>query len=227
MSTPQPPAYGQQPDGQPAAPAGKEKKPLYKKKRVIIPAALVAVVIIANAGGGSEDSADTTNASNDTTAESEAPAESEAAAPAEPAEPAAAPEPPKPQYAGALEKDKVAEPGGSIDLSGWTVTASALTPKESAFGTQNYCTDVTMVNRDDEQQEYNGLSWKLQTPNGNVQDMTFTGESDLTSGGLAPGGNVSKQVCFEDQEAGAGQYVLTWQPDIFSSEARGVWLNSL
>lgn len=67
----------------------------------------------------------------------------------------------------------------------------------------------------------------MQTPNGNVQDPTFTGENDLESGGLAPGGNVAKTVCFEDESAGPGQYVLSWQPDVFSSEERGVWLNAL
>ncbi len=89
------------------------------------------------------------------------------------------------------------------------------------------CSDVTMVNSDDERQEYHGLSWEMQTPNGNVQTMTYTGDNDLESGGLVPGGSISKRVCFDDEGTGAGQYLLLWQPDIFSSNKRGVWINAL
>lgn len=174
---------------------------------------LIAVVSVASSGGGGKDTVDTADSGN-TTADA-------------PKQDAPQAEAPKPQYAGALKDDKVASaPGAEISLSGWTVAASALKPTKTPLGT-NLCSNVSMTNRDDKQQEYNGLSWKLQTPNGNVQDITFGGDNDLLSGGLAPGGNVSKTVCFEDQNAGPGQYILSWTPDIFSSKARGIWLNTL
>lgn len=134
----------------------------------------------------------------------------------------------KPSYPGAKDGDKVASPGRPIELSGWTTTATAMRFKADAFGSRNLCTTVTMKNRDKEQQEYSPLSWKLQLPAGNVLDMTFTGDDkELDSSGLAPGGSVTGLVCFEDKKAGPGQYILSWQPDVFSSEDRGVWLNRL
>ena len=173
---------------------------------------IVVVVVAVNSGGGD----DTVNTADSGNAAADAPKQDAPKA-----------EDPKPKYAGALKDDKVASaPGAEISLSGWTTTASALKPTENPLGT-NLCSNVSMTNRDDKQQEYNGLSWKLQTPNGNVQDITFGGENDLSTGGLAPGGNVSKTVCFEDQNAGAGQYILSWTPDIFSNKARGIWLNTL
>lgn len=214
------------PQGQPWGPQQpqQDKKSIFKRWWFWV-GAILLIAIIASAGSGSGGDADNAASTSDTTDQqpaadpaAEAPAAEEPAPPAEPA---------SPEYAGKLKEDKVAQPGGEVMLSGWTVTASALESVSSDFGSDNLCSNVSMTNRDDEQQEYNGLSWKLQTPNGNVQDMTFTGENDLMTGGLAPGGNVSKRVCFEDQGAGPGQYILSWQPDIFSSEARGVWLNTL
>jgi len=185
---------------------------------------LLGVILSAASGGGSTD--DTTNASDDATTEDADTTNKAPAAPAPAAEKAA----PKVKYAGQLDDDKLAggtgAPGGTVSLSGWTVSATALKKTSTDFS-KNICTDVVMTNRDDKQQEYNGLSWKMQTPGGDVQDITFTGENDLTSGGLAPGGKVAKRVCFEDKAAGAGQYVLAWAPDIFSSKDRGIWLNKL
>lgn len=134
----------------------------------------------------------------------------------------------RPSYPGAKDEDKAVAPGQPVNLSGWSTTAAVLKRTPDGFGNRNLCTTVTMVNRDDEQQEYSPLSWKLQVPGGNVQDMTFTGDDkELGSNGLAPGGRVQALVCFDDKKAGAGLYILSWQPDVFSGEERGVWLNRL
>lgn len=134
---------------------------------------------------------------------------------------------PDPTYPGALEEDEVAAgPGAQVRLSGWTASASALKRTTSPLGT-DLCSTVTLTNRDDVQQDYNASSWKLQAPGGNVQDVSFSGADHLQFGGLAPAGKISRKVCFQDQQAGRGQYVLSWQPDLFSSQARGVWLLTL
>lgn len=213
-----PGGWGQGPAGHPGFGPGPTKRPWFKKKRYIIPLALVALIALASLfSGGNTDTTTSTTAEPSATDPTSAPE-----APAAPAPP------PAPDYPGKLKGDKVASgPGAEIQLSGWTVSASQLERTRSPFGTDNLCSTVSMTNRDGKQQEYNGLSWKMQTPNGNVQDMTFTGDNDLSSGGLAPGGNVTKTVCFADEGAGSGTYILSWQPDIFSSKNRGVWLNQL
>lgn len=220
-----PPGSGYQ-GGNPKAQAKAEKayrkaqRPLYKKKRVLIPAGLVAVGVIAVASGGGSKSTDTAGSSSSSTAPVTSAPES-AAAPTT-AAPAGS------TYVGQLKDDKLAggagTPGAEVALSGWTVTASALKVTKTSFS-NNLCSDVGLVNRDKKQQDYNGLSWKLQTPGGDVQDITFSGENDLSTGALAPGGKVAKSVCF-DNKGGAGKYVLSWTPDVFSSKARGVWLNT-
>lgn len=119
---------------------------------------------------------------------------------------------PPPSYAGAKERDKVAAPGTAVDLSDWTTTTTPLTQTSDVFDRAVICSNVTLVNRDDEQQEYSSWSWKLQSPNGSVVDATYAGgEDDLESAGLAPGGTVVKRVCFEDEGVGAGPYVLHLQ----------------
>ncbi len=204
----------------------KASRPWYKKKRFVIPGALVALSIFGSAGGGSD------TVETDTFAEAPVAAPAEVAAPAAPK--AAAPKPaapkpaaPKPQYPGAQEDDTVVAAGAAVKLSGWTTTATPLTRTTGSIDDAIICSNVTMVNRDDETQDYNSLSWKLQAPNGSVVDTTYTGQNDLEFAGLAPGGQVSKRVCFDDEEFPPGQFVLSWQPDVFSSTDRGVWLNNL
>ena len=231
---PQPPEWNQ---GQSAPPWGndpkaaakaekayrKAQRPFYKKKRVLIPAAFLALIGFSAAAGGGDDGggSDTVATDSGSGDTAEAPADKPAAKPAEK---------PKPEYAGATDDDTAVQAGQPIELSDWTATATPLTPTTSDLQQQVLCSNVTLVNNDDEQQEYSSLSWKLQFPNGSVNDMTFTGDNDLGNvggSGLAPGGTVTQKACFEDIQAGPGQYILAWQPDVFSSKDRGVWLNTL
>nr|WP_231126465.1 DUF4352 domain-containing protein [Motilibacter aurantiacus] len=157
-----------------------------------------------------------------------APATTQAA----PATTEAAPPPPPPPveitYPGKKDGDTAVKAGESVKLSGWTATTTPLKQVSVDFLGEHLCTNVTLVNRDDDQQEWNTLSWKMQTPNGAVLDMAFTADDkdlDVAGGGLAPGGKITGRVCFEDKDAGKGDYVVFWQPDIFSSEDRGAWVN--
>lgn len=139
---------------------------------------------------------------------------------------AAAKDPAPATYAGAKKGDKLAV-GGKVELSGWTATAGPLKPGDATLA-KTICTAVTLFNRDDEQQEYSQLSWKLQSPSGVVDDATFTGSDNMLEGsaGVAPGGTAQGDVCFNWKPA-PGTWILSWQPDVFSSEDRGVWLNKL
>ena len=81
--------------------------------------------------------------------------------------------------------------------------------------------DVTILNRDDRAQPYNTFDWKLQTPNGQVVDPTFSSADQLGSGDLVSGGNVAGKLVFEGG-AQKGDFFIIYKPDAFD-EARGIW----
>lgn len=81
--------------------------------------------------------------------------------------------------------------------------------------------DVIVANRDDSAQPYNVFDWKLQTPNGQVIDPTFTSEKQLGSGDLVRGGSASGKVIWE-VGAAKGEFFIIYKPDAFDA-ARGIW----
>ena len=140
-------------------------------------------------------------------------------------EPAAeAPAAPANVFAGQLEDDQVVQGGGTATIEEWEITVTPLEFRDEPFGTggQNVCSDVTLVNASDGNQDFNGLSFQLQDPAGGIQDFGTIGESDqtLSSGSVAPGGQVTGEQCFEGRDS--GQYVLLYQPNIFTAEGRRV-----
>lgn len=188
-------------------------------------AAVVAIAFAANAGGGGGESEDTSTTASETVTEvADAPAPAKAPA----KKPAAKPAAPKPAYAGALKDDVVLAAGAPSKLSGWTTSVTALKAGDSTLG-KTLCTTVTHVNRDDKEQDFNMTSWKLQSPSGAIETPTFIGSDDMLDpiGSLAPGGTVEGDVCFDNKKATTGQYILSWQPDMFSSKDRAVWLQKL
>ncbi len=209
------------------------KKPSWFRRHKILTGvgAVIALAVIASAAGsgGSDSEGDGAPASEtiDTPTVASEPTSTAPTADGAPAEPTEEPtKAPAAEYAGKMDGDKLAS-GGQVQLSGWTTTTTALKRVSSPFGGKQLCSMVTLVNRDDEAQDYTALSWKLQSPAGVIEDVSFVGDKHLSSGSLAPAGMLKGvQVCFEDS-ADKGQFVLSWQPDIFSSEDRGVWLNRL
>jgi len=94
--------------------------------------------------------------------------------------------------------------------------------RESFLGPK-YCVDAAYQNVDSRTRRFSYTDWKLQLPNGVVDDAGFNTRQDaLGSTDLIAGGNVKGSVCFDDQGT-AGQYVLIWKPDLFDA-ARGIWL---
>ena len=125
----------------------------------------------------------------------------------------------------AQEEDQNVAIGDSVELSGYTTTVEGVEFREqlSEFETEGYLVaDVRVVNRDDEAQSYNLLDWRLQTPNGQILDPTFTSaEGTLSAGDLIEGGNVSGKVIFEIGAA-TGDFFIIYKPDPFDA-ARGLW----
>ena len=105
---------------------------------------------------------------------------------------------------------------------GLDVTVNAFNASSDAVGTQLVCAEVTYANSGDEQASFQGYwDWELQNPAGVITDPTFTGESTLDSGELAPGGTVSGAVCFEGAEP--GEYQLIYDPTLSFSSDTARW----
>ena len=125
----------------------------------------------------------------------------------------------------AQEEDQNVEIGESVELSGYTTTVESaqFTEQLSELETEGYLiADVHVFNRDDEAQPYNLLDWRLQTPNGQILDPTFTSaDGALSAGELIKGGNVRGKVIFEIGAA-TGEFFLIYKPDPFDA-ARGLW----
>src|SRR5690625_5549955 len=70
-------------------------------------------------------------------------------------------------------------------------------PKE---GNEFVIVHVSIENNGDEEVSYNPLDFKMKNSNGQIEDSTFTtidSDSSLSSGELAPEGNVSGTIAFE------------------------------
>lgn len=178
---------------------------------------LIVIIAVAASAGGGKDKGTTPVVADSPAADAGASAATSPAA----SKPAA------PSFPGEKGNDKVATPGGEVKLSGWTTTAAALTKvTDDAFGPQ-LCTNVTMVNRDDKSQSYYVYGWKLEAPSGDTKDVAISAHNnDWGNGDLAPGGSKSGTICFDDPGQ-PGSYVVLWQPDTFSSDARGAWVNTV
>lgn len=91
---------------------------------------------------------------------------------------------------------------------------------------QNACADVTYTNNGDEQTSFQGYwDWKVQNPSGVITDPTFTGDNNLSSGELAPGGTVSGSVCFDSVEP--GEYRLVFEPTLSFSRDTATWVANI
>lgn len=147
----------------------------------------------------------------------------QAAAPAVPVVPA---QPSAPAFPGAQPGDIVTSSGGNVTINEVTITAAPLTPGDATFGS-TLCTTVVYTNTSGDQVSYGIFDWSMQNPAGAIVNITFFGGDDahLGSGDLAPGGSTQGTVCFEDDNASSGDYVLLYDPpSIFSSE-RAAWIN--
>jgi hypothetical protein len=209
----------------PGVPPATAKKGGCLKWALIGGGALVLVIVIAaiaGGGGGKNDNTSVNTNATDTTAAPDTPANVTA-------QPTATTNTPK--ASGKCNQDYPDKqkgdlcPGSAIELSGYTTTftkGTRVPEGNDVFGKALICAEISILNRDDKSQSYNEFDFKLQTPGGDVQDITIhSQEPKLGSGSLVTGGTKSGKVCFEDPGAN-GRYVVIWKPDSFNAD-RGLW----
>jgi hypothetical protein len=193
----QPPA--RQPQYRPPAPAPKAKK--RRKWPFVIGGVVLVVLIISIASGGGESgTAAGTGTSGQATGGSAV------------------------TFPGSTSNDIVGNAGATLTVGDLKITATPLKAGDSTLG-ETLCSTVTYMNTGSGQESFNGgFDWKLQDPNGAALMTGFTGSSSMLSAGqLAPGGQTTSDMCFDDKTGVKGQYVLLFDPMSFSSE-RGAWI---
>lgn len=141
-------------------------------------------------------------------------------APAAPAQAAA------PAFPGAQPDDIVTSASGNVTIDGVTLIATPLSPGDDTFGS-TLCTSVTYANDSGDQVRYGVFDWSMQNPAGAIVNITFFGGDDahLGTGELAPGGRTEGTMCFEDENASSGDYVLLYDSPSFLSSERAAWIN--
>lgn len=129
-----------------------------------------------------------------------------------------------PDRADAQESDIEKRIGESATVGGIeaTVTAAEFQQQLSEFETEGYLrVDISLRNTDDSTHPYNTFDWRLQTPEGQVLDPSFSGENDLGSGDLVAGGTKEGSVTFEVGGTKGNFYIL-YKPGLIDA-TRGVW----
>lgn len=213
------PPYGGYPGGPvPPAPQPPRKRGIGKKIGIGV-LVLIGVIILSNALGGGRDSETSTPAP--------------AAAPAAPVEqPAvvdvpAAPAAAAPAFPGSTAGDVVGAPGATLTVDDVAVTTTALEPGDDTFR-ETLCSTVTYVNNGSSNVSYNLFDWSLLNPSGSIVNASFfggDGAASLSTGELTAGGRTSGQVCFENEQGSAGQYVVLYDGASFFSNDRAAWIN--
>jgi hypothetical protein len=130
-----------------------------------------------------------------------------------------------PTRAGVTKTDHEAAVGDCVRISGATtyVTAATVTT-DSITNKQGIIVTVSQTNRDKATKSYNALDWKLQTPQGTIENMTIIfgdNSKSLSAGELVTGGSVEGTVAFD--YAGPGTYYVQYKPLLNLGSDLGVW----
>ena len=130
-----------------------------------------------------------------------------------------------PARAGVTKTDHEAVVGDCVRVSGATtyVTAATVTT-DSITNKQGIIVTVSQTNRDKATKSYNALDWKLQTPQGTIENMTIIfgdNSKSLSAGELVTGGSVEGTVAFD--YAGPGTYYVQYKPLLNLGSDLGVW----
>jgi Domain of unknown function (DUF4352) len=126
--------------------------------------------------------------------------------------------------------DQERNTGETANLGGFaaTVTSASFEQSLSGFENDGYLkVSVKICNRNSDTNDESPLDWKLQTPNGNRIDMTFTSAPTLQPGTLIGGGEQAGDVYFP-VDGQKGDFYVIFKPlsDPFGDE-RGVWKFSI
>ncbi|WP_411842218.1 DUF4352 domain-containing protein [Salinicoccus sp. HZC-1] len=118
--------------------------------------------------------------------------------------------------------------GDTADIDGKQITVTNVEKRQPGEfevvkeGYEFVIINLDIVNGSDEEINYNALNFELQDGNGNITDTFGTVSLDgvgeqLSSGALAPGGNVSGTVVFEVPK-GDEDLTLRYKDNMFSNE---------
>jgi hypothetical protein len=192
------------------------RRPQSGKLRLLFEAVLILIIVILLAEGGNDSGS------------AAAPDEDAVTASAKPTGPAAAP-----VFPGEMRGDVVGQPGDSLTIDGLSVTASELFDGKTTTydDSPSLCTSTTLKNNSGAVITFDTFDWNLQTPGGVINYTVHYGSDNQLSGGgkIAPGGSTSGDVCFSNDEAGPGQYVLLYTPPLTSDyqppSGRAAWLH--
>lgn len=134
-----------------------------------------------------------------------------------------------PSFPGKLEKDTAAVAGATITRDDLAYTVTPLEVVDTVFGSY-LCAAVTIDNVGGEQNDFNGyVDWSLQDASGAIRDATFGPDRTmLNSGAIAPGGQATGSVCFDDRSGSApGTYVVLFEDAFSFTTDRLAWINTL
>jgi hypothetical protein len=180
---PQPSPYGQQPPPGWVPPGavpdprhwqgyGQPVPPSAPKRKRRWPWAVVAVLLLAVVIGSA--------AGKETPSSGAAPSVDEVAAPAE------------------VASGSGNAAGDAVEQDGLRITAAPLRKVKPKYGDRLLCSRVTYVNIGDDEEFFNVINWKIQSPDGVQAGAMFAQKDGLQSGQLAPGGTVAGDVCRKD-----------------------------
>lgn len=130
-----------------------------------------------------------------------------------------------PSRAGVTKTDHEAALGDCVRVSGATiyVTAADVTT-DSITNKQGIIVSVSETNRDKATKSYNALDWKIQTPQGTIENITVIfgdNSKSLSAGELVTGGTAEGTVAFD--YAGPGTYYVLYKPVLSLGSDVGVW----
>lgn len=121
---------------------------------------------------------------------------------------------PAPAAAGESAAAQPAQSDGQPVAAGETVTSDHLQitaePVRKAkpkYTDSQLCSRVTYRNIGGDEEFFNVIDWKIQSPDGVQQLATYALHKGLSSGQLAPGGTVSGDVCRQGAAVG-GEYLV-------------------
>lgn len=119
--------------------------------------------------------------------------------------------------------------GQSAAINGVTATVHDLTPQLTFDGKPAVCSNVSFQNGADQPYSFDSTNFKLKQPSGVTQTPGYIGDrpNELSYGELAPGGNVSGEVCWDVAEV-AGEMEIQLQFDWFFSDGpNAIWKTTL
>lgn len=129
--------------------------------------------------------------------------------------------------AGAKESDVIGQAGAALKVGDATVTATPIAGGDATFG-KTICTSVTLNNGSKETVRFNLFDWKLQAPSGTIITTGFAGSQNmLSSGEIAPGGTASGDVCVDNKNGEAGQFIVFYESVLSFFSDRAAWINAL